>query len=78
LTLRCLPTALFRNPNTSAARGGSTARQTGAAVALDPIMAAQRPSFLACPWSVCPTLPKEAAMRRLSRDVYPGEIDRLW
>jgi len=36
-------------------------------VAPDLIMTAQRPSFLAYPWSVCPTLPKESAMRRLSR-----------
>src|SRR5213596_4125454 len=66
LTLRCLPTALVRNGNTPAPGGGSTAWQADAAVALELIMAAQRPSFLACPWSLCPTLPKAAVMRPLS------------
>ena len=42
------------------------AREADAAVALNPIMAAQRPSFPACPWSLCPTLPKVAVMRRRS------------
>src|SRR5258707_8741365 len=87
LTLRCLPTALFRNGNTPAPGGGSTARQADAAVARALIMAAQRPSFPACPWSLCPTLPKEAVMRPLSGQsllygarfgLYPGEIDKLW
>jgi hypothetical protein len=31
-------------------------------VALELIMAVQRPSFPACPWSFCPTLPKEVVM----------------
>src|SRR6266550_7613146 len=43
LTLRCLPTALLPNGNTPAPGGGSTARQADAAVALELIMAAQRP-----------------------------------
>src|SRR2546423_10805209 len=77
LTLRCLPTALCRNGNTPAPGGSGTARQAIAAVALDPIMAAQRPSFPACPWSVCPTLPKEALMRRLSRTSTPGGRMRI-
>jgi hypothetical protein len=78
LTFRCLPTALFRDRNTAAPGVGSAARQTDAAVALDTIMAAQRPSFLAYPWSLCPTLPKEGSDAPPVPDVYPGEIDKLW
>src|SRR6266581_7530257 len=66
LIFRCLPGTLVRNRNTSAPGGCGRARQADAAVALDTIMAAQRPSFPACPWSLCPTLPKVAVMRRWS------------
>src|SRR5256884_7027088 len=66
LIFRCLPGTLVLNRNTSAPGGRSRARQADAVVALESIMAAQRPSFLACPWSLCPTLPKVAVMRRWS------------
>jgi hypothetical protein len=52
LTFRCLPTTLLRNRNTSAPGGCGRARQADAVMAPDPIMAAQRPSFPACPWSL--------------------------
>src|SRR5436190_1660834 len=66
LIFRCLPGTLVLNRNTSAPGGRSRARQADAVVALESIMAAQRPSFPACPWSLCPTLPKVAVMRRWS------------
>ena len=64
LIFRCLPTGLLRNRNTSGPRqlqyDIASGRGGGPP---DPIMAAQRPSFPACPWSLlsditerCPTI----------------------
>src|SRR5436190_1685990 len=71
LTLRCRPTALFRNRNTSAP-GGDTARLTDAAVAPDMIMAAQRPSFPACPWSLLSDITERGDDASPVPDVYRG------
>jgi hypothetical protein len=48
------------------------------AVALELIMAAQRPSFPACPWSLLSDITERGGDAPPVPDVYPGEIDKLW